>query len=437
MPDQPLVLSIVPPQPPAAVDYDAICATMMESARGRWFLDEFARRNRNADTTLVLAAIERVETAIRGEHDRQSHQDFRAHLLDMAQAITATRAEVAEIRPPAQDAARPVPPPDNVEASTASPQALAAAERIADVAWTMRERGFDLKTCDQIEALAKSILAVPFLRNTDDQRTLQLSEVLMFLERRVNAMLEACGSAPAFAESWAPSEPGTAGLDQAPTESVAADPAAPDISVLASPPTEGEPAPLSAAPAEDVAAIDDSLFEEEHGSAGPEPPRRAAVGAAEPAEPLPALVAASEAAAEKAPDTTSAEVATASIKPPPPVPSVPEPTAIEAPTAEADTADFLLEPMPLPVSSTLPAAPAPVEAVSEARAAEAPSPDPAASASPPMITVPALPAEDANIAPVAAAAAQPATRPIPRPATGDPLAALKAMSPEERIALFT
>src|SRR5882757_912058 len=105
MPDQPLVLSIVPPQPPAAVDYDAICATMMESARGRWFLDEFARRNRNADTTLVLAAIERVETAIRGEHDRQSHRDFRAHLLDMAQAITATRAEVAEIRPLAQDAA--------------------------------------------------------------------------------------------------------------------------------------------------------------------------------------------------------------------------------------------------------------------------------------------------------------------------------------------
>ena len=94
-----------------------------------------------------------------------------------------------------------------------------------------REAELELLKQQGIEALAKSILAVPFLRNTDDQRTLQLSEVLVFLERRVNAMLEACGSAPAVAESRAPSEPSTAGSEQTPTESVAADPAAPDISV--------------------------------------------------------------------------------------------------------------------------------------------------------------------------------------------------------------
>src|SRR5258708_35107126 len=98
MPDKPFALSIVPPRPPAEDDYDAICTTMMESARGRWFLDEYARRNRSADTAVVLAAIERVEGAIRGK----PYPSFRTQLLDMAKAITLTRAEVAEIRPQAQ-----------------------------------------------------------------------------------------------------------------------------------------------------------------------------------------------------------------------------------------------------------------------------------------------------------------------------------------------
>ncbi len=36
----------------------------MDTARGRWFLAEFARRNRTADTTLLLSAIERLESML-------------------------------------------------------------------------------------------------------------------------------------------------------------------------------------------------------------------------------------------------------------------------------------------------------------------------------------------------------------------------------------
>jgi hypothetical protein len=38
-------------------DYDAIESAIMESSRGRWFLSEYARRNRHADTNLLLSAI--------------------------------------------------------------------------------------------------------------------------------------------------------------------------------------------------------------------------------------------------------------------------------------------------------------------------------------------------------------------------------------------
>jgi hypothetical protein len=50
-------------RPPAMPDedYEAIEAAVMDTARGRWFLAEFARRNRTADTTVLLAAIERLE----------------------------------------------------------------------------------------------------------------------------------------------------------------------------------------------------------------------------------------------------------------------------------------------------------------------------------------------------------------------------------------
>ena len=49
------------PSPLSAADYDAIAAAVMETGRGRWFLAEYARRNRQADTEMVLSAIARLE----------------------------------------------------------------------------------------------------------------------------------------------------------------------------------------------------------------------------------------------------------------------------------------------------------------------------------------------------------------------------------------
>src|ERR1700754_464534 len=49
---------------PSEEDYDAIREAFVETARGRWFLDEYARRNRNADTTMVLDAVSRIEETL-------------------------------------------------------------------------------------------------------------------------------------------------------------------------------------------------------------------------------------------------------------------------------------------------------------------------------------------------------------------------------------
>jgi DNA-binding CsgD family transcriptional regulator len=79
-------LSQTPPDSVAENDYRSFCAALGASARGRAFLSEYARRNRHADTEVVLQALARLEKTARGgqgtapEADR-IRQDLRA-LLD-------------------------------------------------------------------------------------------------------------------------------------------------------------------------------------------------------------------------------------------------------------------------------------------------------------------------------------------------------------------
>src|SRR5678815_5324902 len=49
---------------PIDADYEAIRAAVMETARGRWFLGEHARRNRHAETSRLLVLLEEIRTAV-------------------------------------------------------------------------------------------------------------------------------------------------------------------------------------------------------------------------------------------------------------------------------------------------------------------------------------------------------------------------------------
>src|SRR3984885_12354623 len=49
---------------PGEEDYAAISEAFMETSRGRWFLGEYAKRNRNADTSMVLDAGGRIEQSL-------------------------------------------------------------------------------------------------------------------------------------------------------------------------------------------------------------------------------------------------------------------------------------------------------------------------------------------------------------------------------------
>src|SRR5262249_53705931 len=167
---------------------DGVGEGRMGRGGGRWFLQEYAKRNRNADTLVVLDAVARVEAVVRGEQAHHATQDVRIELLEMARTIAQTRADVAEANPlPAAEAA----------SDPAATDIFAAAGRLQEVAWTMRERGLDMAMCDQIADLSSAILSASSLRNPNDGRAQKLGEVLRSLERRIDAMLSAASKPPA------------------------------------------------------------------------------------------------------------------------------------------------------------------------------------------------------------------------------------------------
>src|SRR5947208_5375860 len=141
------------PQPPAPVssseaDYDLIEAAVMETGRGRWFLTEYAKRNRHADTIMLLGAIDRLEAALRGDKALQSIERIRFDLFEMAKAIARTKTEIAAIKPDIEDAgkfAEVTAELDSIVQITevATSDILAAAEEVQETAWTLREQGID------------------------------------------------------------------------------------------------------------------------------------------------------------------------------------------------------------------------------------------------------------------------------------------------------
>jgi hypothetical protein len=84
------------PQVASEDDYRSFCAALSESARGRDFLAEYARRNRNADTEMLLLALGRLEAQVRSHIGAPEADRIRQELRALLAAIGTTRPEIDE-----------------------------------------------------------------------------------------------------------------------------------------------------------------------------------------------------------------------------------------------------------------------------------------------------------------------------------------------------
>jgi hypothetical protein len=129
---------------PSEEDYDAISQAFMETSRGRWFLGEYAKRNRNADTRMVLDAVARIEEALVAQKQPPPEE-----LLPRALTSIRAAAEQAQI------------------AATGAVESLAIEEKLApvhkaariirEISWRWREIGADARICDLLDSQVSAI----------------------------------------------------------------------------------------------------------------------------------------------------------------------------------------------------------------------------------------------------------------------------------------
>ncbi len=188
---------------PNEQDYDAIREAFMETARGRWFLGEYARRNRNADTSMVLDAVAKIEETLAAQRQPVVEDRLPEALVEIRRAIhEAETSAIAAFDPTA------------IEASLAAiPRGVRI---IKEISWRWREIGADGRICDLIDSQLASIEAACGQISIIDPRT-ELKAAFDLLRDRVE---QTDGGATPQA---APSAP----VQEAPSSAAEAPPVAP------------------------------------------------------------------------------------------------------------------------------------------------------------------------------------------------------------------
>jgi hypothetical protein len=175
--------------PLSLADYETIEQAVMETERGRWFLKEFAHRNRTADTQMLLDAIDRIERVVSAERWIGEMDRLRTGLVDMANAVAETKAGI--VAGPFGAAAPGADPFDAVArtATRAGTTLHATAERIQESALAFRDDGADPVLCDTLELQAARVSTAAALQDLTAQRVAGIIETLRYLETRIRAMI--------------------------------------------------------------------------------------------------------------------------------------------------------------------------------------------------------------------------------------------------------
>ncbi len=183
-------------------DYDMIESAVMETARGRWFLQEYAKRNRIANTDEVLTAIENMgqklaTPAVNFEEYNDSigmrANDIRISIGEMQHAIALTRQEISSLIPPeGYDGpfAHSTGELDLVVDATdkATRDILSHAEAMQETAWILRESGAESALCDVLDTHATEIYVACSFQDLTGQRIRKVIQALQFIEDRINSL---------------------------------------------------------------------------------------------------------------------------------------------------------------------------------------------------------------------------------------------------------
>jgi hypothetical protein len=230
---------------PTEADYDAIREAFMETARGRWFLGEYAKRNRNADTRMVLDAVAKIEETLAAQ--RQPVVEDR-----LPEALVAIRRAIRVAETVAISAVDP-----GVLETSLGP-IHRGIRIIKEISWRWREIGADGRICDLIDSQLTAIEGACAQITTIDPRA-ELKSAFDLLKDEIEQADKGGGAAPqAAAVRPAPAQETPEAAEVAPAEAETAM-ASETPAVVAEAPQEvaASPEPEAAAALSDVAGVKD------------------------------------------------------------------------------------------------------------------------------------------------------------------------------------
>ena len=223
---------------PSEEDYAAISEAFMETARGRWFLTEYAKRNRNADTRMVLDAVARIEQGLAAQKEDSLQKEANLHREEsLLQESLATHQQQAADATAAATAAR-----NNLSEALAAMRgaveaaqqsaaealdSLALEQRLApvrkgarvmrEISWRLREIGNDGRICDLIDSQVAAI-ETGAEQISSNEASAALRAAFAALDGRLSEFGDDGRAPAAEIEATAPASPD---LEQLPPETIA------------------------------------------------------------------------------------------------------------------------------------------------------------------------------------------------------------------------
>lgn len=165
-------------------EYRAIEATLLETARGRWFLAEHSRRSRRLETGQLEDALALLKSSMREPPALLGR--LQTELDQIVTLLDTTRRELL---------LRHASPPSSVDGATASGPGqvqglLKAAEDLHEAVWSLQSRQTDPRLCEEIGRQTAAIFTLTARQAQEAQRVTQFTQALDLIAQRVTGALE-------------------------------------------------------------------------------------------------------------------------------------------------------------------------------------------------------------------------------------------------------
>ncbi len=183
--------------PLSQADYDAIEAAVMETARGRWFMAEYARRNRQADTLQLLESIHRIERVVSVGMLEGGRED---NLTEAAELISDLRADLERVSGKADAQGSGL----AAQIESAAETVHTAIEKIQEAAWELREAGADEALCDRLDQRSAEISTATGIVDGFVQRIDKIADTIAMLDTSLRVFGEISREGGASLEAIAP-----------------------------------------------------------------------------------------------------------------------------------------------------------------------------------------------------------------------------------------